>query len=61
MTNSSESLHASPRYDLEILFDVLYVLVEGSKPVSQDYLVDKTGVHNVKLKKYLEKYSSRCI
>ena len=54
MSNGSISLYGcTERSDLEILMDVIYVLVEKSKPLGTGQLTNKTGANFYKLDKIL--------
>jgi hypothetical protein len=53
MINASESI--CKRSDLEMLFDIAYVLVKESRPVVPRYLTKKTGLNHPKLLEILEK------
>jgi len=57
MIKSSKSLYRTKRSDLEILFDVGYVLAKESRPLSMGYLSNKRriGAHTDKLKEILDK------
>jgi predicted transcriptional regulator len=54
MTNGSESLYVGRRSDLEILFDVVYVVTRESEPLGITYLINEVGTNPDKTKEILD-------